>query len=538
MINKSLPESLLFFALFFVIIGLLGGCKSPDELVDEADRDAYAIIEEKWDPNFGEMTNYKINDSIATLDEISELIPPSGVLSLKTAVEIATKYSREYQSQKESLYTSALSLTSTRHQYERQWFGTFDARYRNSAGTESTSVSSSGGVDQAFITAGGILANAGLSIDWTRFLNGDPYTTLGSVLTSSITAPLLGRGGAKSAWENLTQAERNMLYRIRTFNRYRQTFVVNIIRQYYQVLQQEESLEITRASYARRLDSTRQLMMEVEVGQRAQSDADEARQTVLSAENSLVSAEQRYAQTLDSFKITLSLPIDANIVLDPNELTALDNLGVSQPEYTSEDAIQLALDRRLDLANNRDTLVDTERKLALAAEGLGIQANLVASSNVSSPSGETNYERLQFHEGTYSLALETDLPFDQLSQRNSYREALISLQQQKRNFDEDLENIKLEVRQAYRDLIETTQSYEIQKISLELARRRVDQQRMLLELGQGTVRLLLESEDALVQAQNAVTQALINHTLAKLSFFRDIGVLEVKPDGMWEQSKE
>jgi hypothetical protein len=47
----------------------------------------------------------------------------------------------------------------------------------------------------------------------------------------------------------------------------------------------------------------------------------------------------------------------------------------------------------------------------------------------------------------------------------------------------------------------------------------------------------LESEDALVQAENAVTQALIDHTLAKLSFFRDIGILEVKPDGMWEQSK-
>ncbi len=537
MIKKYQP-ALCIFTLLFVITGLMGGCKSPAKLVDEADRDAYAIISEKWDPNFGEMANYKIYDKVPTYEEISELIPSSGVLSLQNAVEIATKYSREYQSQKESLYSTALNLTSTRHQYERQWFGTFDASYRNNAGTESESLTSSSGVDQAFITAGGILANVGLSIDWTRFLTGDPYTTLGSVLTSNVTAPLLGRGGAKSAWENLTQAERSMLYKVRTFNRYRQQFVVNIISQYYQVLQQKESLEISRASYERQLDSTKQLMMEVEVGQRPQSDADEARQRMLTAENSLISAEQRYAQTLDNFKITLSLPIEVDISLDPNELTALSNIGVSKPEYNAEDAIEIALEKRLDLANTKDSLEDTERKLVLAQEGLGIQANLVATANVTSPSENDEFTRLQFHKGVYTLSMESDLPFDQLSERNSYREALISLQQQQRSYDQDLDRIKLEVRQDYRDLVETTRSYEIQTISLELARRRVEQQRMLLELGQGTVRLLLESEDALVQAQNQVIAALVDHTLSKLNFYSDIGILQVKPDGMWEQSKE
>jgi len=28
----------------------------------------------------------------------------------------------------------------------------------------------------------------------------------------------------------------------------------------------------------------------------------------------------------------------------------------------------------------------------------------------------------------------------------------------------------------------------------------------------------------------------VAHTIAKLSFFRDVGVLQVKPDGMWEQN--
>ena len=104
--------------------------------------------------------------------------------------------------------------------------------------------------------------------------------------------------------------------------------------------------------------------------------------------------------------------------------------------------------------------------------------------------------------------------------------------------EESVDQIKLSVRQAYRDLSETAESYRIQKVGLELALKRLDREKLLLEYGQGTVRLLLESEDAIVSAQNSVTTALVNHMVTKLNFFRDIGVLQVKPDGMWEQGKE
>jgi outer membrane protein TolC len=478
--------------------------------------------------------NYKIRENVATQEEIDALIPPSRILTLNQAVAIATKFNRDYQSQEESLYLSALDLTLTRHQYARQWFGTFDGQFQVSNGIENNTLSSQSGVDQAFITAGGIIANAGLTIDWTRFLSGDPYTTLGSVLTANVTAPLLGRGGGKTAWENLTQAERNVLYRIRTFNRYRKTFVVSIISDYYRVLQNHDDWQINKASYERQIESTKQLRMQVEVGQRAPSEVFEAEQRLLSAENSVVSAQQRYAQSLDSFKIRLSLPTDANIALDPNELDALGNIGVELPEYTAEDAIEIALDRRLDLANTKNGLEDTERKLVLAAEGLGVQLNLIGSANVDSTE-RTDFTRLRFQDGTYALNFETDLPFDRKAERNAYREALITLQQRQREYDQEVDNIKLDVRQDYRDLEEKSKSYQIQKASVELAKKRVEEQRLLLETGRGIIRLLVDSEDALVQAESSLTSALVAHVIAKMSFFRDIGILEVKPDGMWEQ---
>ena len=56
----------------------------------------------------------------------------------------------------------------------------------------------------------------------------------------------------------------------------------------------------------------------------------------------------------------------------------------------------------------------------------------------------------------------------------------------------------------------------------------------MLEAGRLTTRDVLESQDALLEAQNNVTDALVTHSIAKLTFFSDTGILQVKPDGMWQ----
>ena len=464
------------------------------------------------------------------------MIPSSGILSQGQAVGISTKFNRDYLSQKESLYSSALGLTSIRHQYALQWFGTFDAAYTVSEGTEETPMNAQVGVNKQFLLGDGILIGAGLAVDWTRFLTGDPDASLGSVLSSTLEAPLLGNGAGKVARENLTQAERNVLYNIRSFNRYRKTFVVSTISDYYRVLQQKASVVIQKASYQRLIDSTNQLRMEVEVGKRPAYDLAEAEQRLLTSEQNVVSAVQNYEQALDFFKIKLALPTDVEIQLDPNELIILDTIGISQPDYSAEDAIQMALVRRLDLANVRDEVDDAERKLILASEGLGPQMDFIASANVES-TPDTEATRLRFHEGTYSMGVAVDLPFDRLNERNTYRQALISVRKRQRDYDEEIDTVKLQIRASYRNLVETAESYRIQKIGLELAKKRVEVEKLSLQYGRGTVRLLLDSEDALVEAQDDVVSALVDHTIAKLNFFRDVGILQVLPDGMWEQEK-
>ena len=516
-----------------VAICAVSGC-SPEHYKADADKEVYKIIDSKWHDSFGQKANYIISDIPPSPNNAqNELNVSSTVISLAQAVATATANNRNYQDQKETLYLIALDLTLTRYQYVPQWFGTIDGEYFKEGSEEDLRVATSGGFEHMRLLANGVIFTTGLAIDWVRFLTGDSRTTLGSVLSASLAAPLLGNGSGKIDQENLTQAEREVLYQIRSFNRFRKIFVVSIISDYYDVLQRRDRVINEENNYKRVAESKRRLEMEAEAGRRSAIDVDEAGQDVLRAEASYVAAQQNYEQQLDRFKIRLSLPTDADVILDQNELNALEVIGISEPGYALDEAMETALLGRLDLANSMDRIDDALRKVILAADGLGPQLNLIGDINVDSKE-KTDLTRLQFHEGRYSVGLETDLPLDRKAQRNAYRESLIALEQQQREYENDVDEIKFQVRQAYRKLKEKAESYRIQKDSLNLARRRVENNELLLDAGRGTVRILLQSQDALVQAQNDVTAALVDHLDAKLSFFRDVSILQVRPDGMWE----
>ena len=72
---------------------------------------------------------------------------------------------------------------------------------------------------------------------------------------------------------------------------------------------------------------------------------------------------------------------------------------------------------------------------------------------------------------------------------------------------------------------EKRESYKIQQNSLDLARRRVDSTTMLLQAGRADMRDMLDAQESLIDAQNALVEALTDHAIARLQFYRDIGSL-------------
>jgi outer membrane protein TolC len=565
-------EFRISFCLIWSLVGLcfLTGCTQSDYKAD-ADEKVYNIIEQKWRQEFGSKANYRVSDVAPSPNDIqiAKTIPAGGVLTLPQAVAIATAHNRDYQLEKETLYTKALDLRLMRHTFETQFFTRLqaqDAKYEGDRfrtvgagieprfnpdrlgqdipiregplGTENEldpdEVTIGPGLGFNQLLMGGTMIGANLAFGWSRLLTG-PWKgeRFFQVLGLQVTQPLLRGRDRRVVIENLTQAERDALYQLRLFSRFRKTFVVLVITQYYQILQLSDAVNNARENY----DALTWLGSRVEklvaAGRLPAEESDRVRQEILQARDAYLQAQKEHGLMLDWFKITLGMPTTAEFQLDEAELNSLRAMEISYPDFSEVQAIEAALARRLDLANSDDAIADAERKVLVAADALGAELNLQLNANI--PLHDL-YGDNKSDLGDFLLAaLEMDLPLDRVAEQNVFRKALLTLNQRKREHELAQDTVRLEIRQAYRDLTEAIERYRVSSQGLKLAQKRFNSTLLLMKYGRASSRRVLNAQNALFDAQNTASEALVNYMIATLNFYRDTGVLHVRPDGMWEK---
>jgi outer membrane protein TolC len=567
MVHECLTKKLIFV----IICGLVGLCSlpgcTPSNYKKDADEKVYNIIDKKWKNEFGPKANYRISDVPPSPNDIQieKVIPPNGVLTLSQAVALATAHNRDYQLQKEALYVKSLDLRLLQHNFERLYYGRPKGTYAKVEGVDyvgagagieprfnpgrvaqdlpfdrpgrpdgvELSIDDGFGFDQ--LLTDGTMIGTNVALSWNRILTGTlKGESLISVLSFEVAKPLLRGSDRRVVMESLTQAERDALYQVRLFNRFRKTFVVSVITQYYQVLQLFDAVKNARRNYntvAWLYERVRKL---ADVGRLPMYEGDEAHQRVLQALDIYVQAERDYKQALDSFKMTLSLPPQAKFQLDPNELEHLRAVELTYPDFSEAESIETALSRRLDLVNSADAVIDAQRKVYVAADSLRAQLDLGVNTNI--PLQDISSSNAKVFQDLYLSGLQLDLPFDRVAEQNIYRKALITLNQNQREYELAADTVALEIRTAYRDLVKAAQQYKIQLQSLDVQRKRFKDTYLLMQYGRANSRRVLDAQRDVFAAQNEAAQALVNYTVATLNFYRDAEVLQVRPDGMWEKN--
>jgi hypothetical protein len=561
MICDFITKRLIYLVLYSVVgLCFLAGCNNAAGYKADADQLVYDIIDRKWDGSFGSQVNYKISDTEPAPGDIQieKALAASGIVTIPEAVALATAHNRQYQLEKELLYISALDLRLARHEFEPFFFGKAWGGYARAGEKDLAGVGTGFDPDQAVqeaterrfdpdrlmdeptgtgfgfnqLLTDGTIISAEIALAWGRILSGDMVgEALASVFRTNITKPLLRGSHREVVMENLTQAERDTLYQLRSFNRFRKVFVILIVSQYYMTLQQLDLLRNAQSHYETLSELYEQVEKLVDAGRLLPLELDRLEQEKLRTQDRIVEAQKLYKQALDEFKITLSLPPSVELQLDPDELEAVRVAKMGYPDFAEEQAVDVALSQRLDLVNSADAIGDAERKVFVAADGLGAELNLVSRTYI--PSRDLTSDSRHFTDWAQAL-LEMDVPVDRVLEQNIYRKALITLLQKQREYEEATDIVALEVRQAYRDLTEAAERYRIQAEGLELARKRYDNTLLLLQYRRTNSRRVLRAQRDYFDAQNIATEALVNYTIATLNFYRDTGVIQVRPDGMWQ----
>lgn len=553
--------------LWFLLLILAAGC-TANHYRQSADKEVYGIVRQKsglvqdMDPHFSiEQTNQTPLAGVGVSEQVQEFLGADAdaergarQLTLEDSLGIAVQYSRAYQTRKEQLYLSALSLTLVRHQFTPIFSSGATINYGGQTEravtlgidevtgqpkvivsdnlVEQQRVSGSANVGASWLIRGVGRISTSLTADFLRFVTGDPRVTTSSQLNATFLSPLLRDSGFKTQTEALLQAERSLLYDLREFTRFRKDFSVQIATAYYRVLGNRDSVRnsfLNLQSARKNAERSRALAQE---GRFTQSDLGRLEQQELTTQGSWIGAVRDYRQSLDNFKVLIGLRLDEKIVLDDREL---ERLRIDHPTINVEESIQVALAARLDLLNTREQLDDSVRKVALAKNLLLPKVDAVASVTVNSdPNVTTGVPLPNLDRYSWNAGLNVDPGLDRVAERNAYRSTLISRNQAARAVVQKEDEISLQIRDSWRTLDQAKRSYEISAIGVKLAERRVEEQDLLAELGRAKALDQVDAQNSLIDSKNQLTQALVTHTIARLQFWNNMGILYIKENGQWE----
>ena len=307
------------------------------------------------------------------------------LIKLEQATQLSLFNSREYQDRREDLYASALPVTVERFSFVAQFFAT-ERAVREVTGSKTSDgagkrwkLDSDGGFTKLFPSGALLLVRLANRLVVELGNNGKPTVSL-SNFTAELTQPLLQGGGYAFTMESLTQAERNLLYAVRSYARFRSVYYTylaggndNLFNSPYSfaglslrgigptlsapgqgfyptlllnyLTRNEESNIAGLERYWRTYQAFE------EGGDVSRLQVDQVEQQLLTGRSRLLQRRLDQQNALDSFKIQLGLPTPLPLELDDSPMQPLsEHLSRYTTVREEFDAIRKAAGEELDNA--------------------------------------------------------------------------------------------------------------------------------------------------------------------------------------------
>jgi outer membrane protein TolC len=460
--------------------------------------------------------------------EGTDNLPPGTIqMTLPESLRLAQLGGRELLSAQEEYILSAIALLRERHLWGPRFFndtrGVLAGRGDDGDFTHAASIVNTLRATQR-LPSGGQIEAAWIwsATEQLRETAGGRYTQ-SSRLALSGQIPLL-RGAGDIAREDLIQAERNLVYAAREFERFRRENLVRISEEYFALLRTRSQIANQSTQLRNLQENATRTRALVAAGRLEAFETGIADSEVLSAENALASLREQFVLLLSRFKIRLGLSPDAPVVI------ATDEIALPEPAIALEEATRLALELRLDYQNQLDRVDDQRRAVANARTQLLPDLNASGEVGVPtdpdervgglSPSGE---------DLDYEAAITLSLPLDRERERLAWRGEMIRLRQAERNLEDARDRIVVSVRSALR-------AVELARFQLQLAEEqvRINERRregQLLQRDLITTQVLLDTEAAVLRARDSRANAVAELRAAVLEYLLESGQLRVARDG-------
>ena len=389
-------------------------------------------------------------------DELPPPITDAGEpvqLDLEGVLGYAMRSAPDYRRQKEELFLSTLALIVERHLWGPRFFSGVRAQLDGTpeSGDYDTanSLIADLGVTQRLPYGGTISASA--LAEYVSFLRQASTSTADEEsqtfgINVALELPLL-RGAGRVAREDLVQAERNLVYAVRGFERFRREFLVDLSATYFDLVFAQQEIRNQELQLSNLAFVATQFRSLADAGKIRGFQAEQIEQDVLSARNRLLNLRERYANTLDRFKIDLGMDTATPLVIEPVDVS------VPPPLLDIASSVATAWALRLDLQTDSDVVQDAVRAVRNARNGLAPDLDLEADLNLRTDDGKriAGFD-VDAGASDYRVALDFELPLDRRVEWSNLRSAQVREQRRVREHRVFRDEIALEVRRAIRQI--------------------------------------------------------------------------------------
>lgn len=288
------------------------------------------------------------------------------------------------------------------------------------------------------------------------------------------------------------------------------------------------------AGAANELKLLRNAVMEVAQGLRSDDVSPEVKRAQYQQLNILREQLLRLTQNLTVIQVSLRVEL----------------IEVQPFEMAMQTAVAVALDNRVDLMNSRALVMDARRKVEIAANALLSTLNIVVAGDINTPTGNKPFD-FSGQASRLRAGFSFTAPLDQIDERNAYRVALINYQRQRRAYMLAEDQVKQDVRNAWRQLYVLRQNLETSRRAVRIAALQYDSaveqsnapvSDKQIQAGASAGRStgsglagnnLLNALTAILNAQNSLIQTWISYERNRLNIYRDMGIMEIGEDGLW-----
>ena len=209
-------------------------------------------------------------------------------------------------------------------------------------------------------------------------------------------------------------------------------------------------------------------------------------------------------------------------------------------DLTIEQTVKLALENRLDLKNARARVMDARRRVEIAANRLQAILNLRVEGDINTRPANSKPLDFRGRQSNFRVGVGFTAPLDLVNERNAYRDAQIAYQRERRSYMALEDAIKLTVRTSWRNLDLLKQNFETDRRSVRVSAAEFDRAvESTVDPGgqnQNPGLTLLNALNSVLGAQNRLIRNWIEYEGTRLNIYRDMGIMRIDPNGIWEDS--